>query len=59
VTVSLKSLLTVKGVDEVKLHAGDVIYVPTSGFFKTTYVIQRIKPDCNHGPGGGRCPLIN
>lgn len=43
-TVSFKSLLSLKTTDEVRLHAGDVVYVPTSGFFKTTYVIQRITP---------------
>lgn len=56
VTVSLKSLLTVKGVDEVKLHAGDVIYVPTSGFFKTTYVIQRISPIATMGLAAAVAP---
>ncbi len=56
VTVSLKSLLTVKGVDEVKLHAGDVIYVPTSAFFKTTYVIQRISPIATMGLAAAVAP---
>jgi len=42
VTVSYKSLLTPKGTDEVRLHSGDVIYVPTSGFYKATYNFQRI-----------------
>ena len=27
---------------EVKLHAGDVVYVPQSGFYKSTYVVQRL-----------------
>jgi len=56
VTVSLKSLLTVKGTDEVRLHAGDVIYVPTSGFFKTTYVIQRISPIATMGLAAAVAP---
>jgi polysaccharide export outer membrane protein len=41
-TVSFKSLLTVAGNDEVKLHAGDVVYVPKTGFYKLTYVSQRL-----------------
>lgn len=44
VTIPFKSLLTLKGTDEVKLHAGDVVYVPQSGFFKSTYVLQRLSP---------------
>jgi polysaccharide biosynthesis/export protein len=43
-TIPFKSLLTLKGTDEVKLHAGDVVFVPQSGFFKSTYVIQRLSP---------------
>jgi polysaccharide biosynthesis/export protein len=43
-TIPFKSLLTLKGTDEVKLHAGDVVYVPQSGFFKSTYVLQRLSP---------------
>jgi polysaccharide biosynthesis/export protein len=42
VTIPFKALLTLTGGDEVKLQAGDVVYVPQSGFFKTTYVIQRL-----------------
>jgi polysaccharide biosynthesis/export protein len=56
VTVSLKSLLTVKGTDEVRLHAGDVIYVPLSGFYKTTYVIQRISPIATMGLAAAVAP---
>jgi polysaccharide biosynthesis/export protein len=41
-TIPFKSLLTLTGNDEVKLHAGDVVYVPQSGFYKSTYVVQRI-----------------
>jgi polysaccharide biosynthesis/export protein len=41
-TIPFKSLLTLAGTDEVKLHAGDVVYVPVSGFYKSTYVIQRM-----------------
>ena len=48
-TIPFKSLLTVKGTDEVKLHAGDVVFVPQSGFFKTTYVIQRLSPAASVG----------
>jgi polysaccharide export outer membrane protein len=43
-TVSFKSLLTLKGTDEVKLHPGDVIYIPASGFYRSTYVLQRLSP---------------
>jgi polysaccharide biosynthesis/export protein len=43
-TIPFKSLLTLKGTDEVKLHAGDVVFVPTSGFYRSTYVIQRLSP---------------
>jgi polysaccharide export outer membrane protein len=42
VTIPFKTLLTLKGSDEVKLHAGDVVFVPQSGFYKTTYVVQRL-----------------
>ena len=48
-TIPFKSLLTVKGTDEVKLHAGDVVFVPQSGFFKTMYVIQRLSPVASVG----------
>jgi polysaccharide biosynthesis/export protein len=43
-TIPFKTLLTLTGTDEVKLQPGDVVYVPKSGFYKTTYVIQRISP---------------
>ena len=49
VTIPFKSLLTLKGTDEVKLHAGDVVFVPQSGFFKSTYVIQRLSPIATMG----------
>jgi polysaccharide export outer membrane protein len=49
VTIPFKSLLTLKGTDEVKLHAGDVVFVPQSGFFKSTYVIQRLSPVATMG----------
>jgi polysaccharide export outer membrane protein len=44
VTVSYKSLLTAQGTDEVKLHSGDVLFVPQSGLYKSTYVLQRLSP---------------
>ena len=44
VTISYKELLTVKGTDEVQLHAGDVVFVPKSGFYKSTYVLERLNP---------------
>jgi polysaccharide biosynthesis/export protein len=49
VTIPFKSLLTLKGNDEIKLHAGDVVFVPQSGFFKSTYVIQRLSPIASVG----------
>jgi polysaccharide export outer membrane protein len=49
VTIPFKSLLTLKGTDEVKLHAGDVVFVPQSGFFRSTYVIQRLSPVATMG----------
>jgi polysaccharide export outer membrane protein len=49
VTIPFKSLLTLKGNNEVKLHAGDVVFVPQSGFFKSTYVIQRLSPIATMG----------
>jgi polysaccharide export outer membrane protein len=44
VIVPFKRLLTLTGTDEVRLHAGDVIYIPKSGFYQFTYVIQRLSP---------------
>jgi polysaccharide biosynthesis/export protein len=44
VTIPFKSLLTPQGTDEVELHTGDVIFVPQSGWYKTTYVFQRLSP---------------
>jgi len=41
-TIPFKSLLTLHGNDEVQLHAGDVIFVPQGGFYKATYVVQRL-----------------
>jgi len=46
-TVSFKSIL--KDSFEVRLHAGDVVYVPASGFYKATYVIQRLSPIASIG----------
>ncbi len=48
-TIPFKSLLTLAGTDEIKLHAGDVVFVPQSGFFKSTYVIQRLSPIATMG----------
>jgi polysaccharide biosynthesis/export protein len=48
-TIPFKSLLTLTGADEIKLQAGDVIYVPKSGFYKSTYVIQRLSPIASIG----------
>jgi polysaccharide export outer membrane protein len=48
-TVSFKSLVSLQGINEVTLHGGDVVYVPASGFFKATYVIQRLSPGASIG----------
>lgn len=47
--VSFKSLINLKTMNEVTLHAGDVVYVPASGFYKATYVIQRLSPGASLG----------
>jgi polysaccharide biosynthesis/export protein len=49
VTIPFKTLLTLTGTDEVKLQPGDVIFVPKSGFYKSTYVIQRLSPIASVG----------
>ena len=48
-TIPFKTLLTLTGTDEVKLHAGDVVFVPQSGFYKSTYVIQRLSAVASFG----------
>jgi len=48
-TISFKSLLTVRGADEVQLRAGDVVFVPYGGLAKFTYVFQRISPIVSMG----------
>lgn len=47
--IPFKSLLSLKGTDEVKLHPGDVIFVPQSEFYKATYVVQRLSPVASMG----------
>jgi polysaccharide export outer membrane protein len=42
--ISYKQLMTVAGQQEYTLHSGDVILIPKSGFFKATYVFQRVSP---------------
>jgi polysaccharide export outer membrane protein len=42
--VQYKQLMTIGGVQEYKLHSGDVIVVPKSGFYKATDVLQRLSP---------------
>jgi polysaccharide biosynthesis/export protein len=48
-TISFKSLLTVRGADEVQLRAGDVVFVPYGGLAKFTYVFQRLSPIVSMG----------
>lgn len=52
ITVSYKSLLTPSGTNEVQLHSGDVVYVPKSGFYNATYVMQRLAPMADIGMVG-------
>ena len=49
VTIPFKTLLTLTGSDEVKLQPGDVVFVPKSGFYKSTYVIERLSPIASLG----------
>jgi polysaccharide biosynthesis/export protein len=49
VTIPFKTLLTLTGTDEVKLQPGDVVFVPKSGFYKSTYVIERLSPIASLG----------
>ena len=44
IQISYKDVMTLKGQEEFKLHSGDVIIVPMSGFSKVTSVIQKISP---------------
>lgn len=41
--ISYKKLLSPSG-NEIVLHSGDMIFVPKSGFYKATYVLQRLGP---------------
>lgn len=43
-TIHFKELMTPKGMDEISLNSGDVVFVPKTGFYKTTAVIQRLSP---------------
>jgi polysaccharide export outer membrane protein len=42
--IPYKKLMTVAGQQEFTLHSGDVIIIPKTGFYKATYVFQRISP---------------
>lgn len=42
--IEYKDLMSVAGQKEYTLHAGDVIVIPKSGFYKSTYVFQRLSP---------------
>ena len=48
-TISFKSLLTVRGADEVQLHAGDVVFVPYSGLDQVQLRFPAHQPSCQHG----------
>jgi polysaccharide export outer membrane protein len=43
-TVKYMDLMTSKGVNSMQLHAGDVIFVPTSKVAKVGYVLQQLSP---------------
>jgi polysaccharide biosynthesis/export protein len=47
--VNFSNLVSLKGMNEVTLHAGDVVYIPSSAFYKATYVIQRVSPAATLG----------
>ena len=42
--IPYKQLMTVAAQKEYTLHPGDVILIPKSGFFKATYIFQRLSP---------------
>jgi polysaccharide export outer membrane protein len=42
--VAYKDLMSVAGQKEYTLHAGDVIVIPKTGFYKSTYIFQRLSP---------------
>jgi polysaccharide export outer membrane protein len=43
-TVSMKNLMSLSTTHEITLHPGDMIFVPKSGFYKATWVLQRLSP---------------
>ena len=42
--VPYKQLMTAAGQQEFKLHPGDVVVISKTGFYKATYILQRISP---------------
>jgi polysaccharide export outer membrane protein len=42
--VAYKDLMSIPGQKEFTLHPGDVIVIPKTGFFKSTYIFQRLSP---------------
>jgi polysaccharide export outer membrane protein len=42
--VNFKELLTPAGATEISLHQGEIIFVPSSKFYKITYVMERLNP---------------
>ena len=44
IDVPYKQLLTLSGQQEFKIHPGDTIFVNKTGFFKATYLLQRLSP---------------
>ncbi len=43
-TIEYKKVMTLAGQQEFTLHSGDVIIIPKSGLYKSTYLLQRISP---------------
>lgn len=43
-TIPFKKLVSAGAAQEITLHPGDIIYVPKSGFYKATWVLQRVSP---------------
>jgi polysaccharide biosynthesis/export protein len=44
ITLSWKELMTPNGGNEVTLHAGDMVFIPKSGFQKFATVVSKISP---------------
>jgi polysaccharide export outer membrane protein len=43
-TINFKDLLNPAKSLEISLHAGDIVYVPVSGFYRASYFLERLSP---------------